>query len=120
MKNYEAEVRECWGNTDAYREYTKRTKNYAKEMWSEVNDGLMAVFAEFAECKNKGLNADSSEAQSLVSKLREYITSNYYNCTDEILSGLGKMYISDDRFKNNIDKYGEGTAEFVSKAIGCN
>lgn len=120
MKNYETEARDRWGNTDAYREHTEKTKNYTKEKWAEVNDGLMAVFSEFAECKKSGLSTDSSEAQALVSKLREYITSNYYTCTDEILSGLGKMYVSDDRFKNNIDKYGEGTAEFVSKAINCN
>ena len=33
------------GNPDAYLEYEKKTKNYTKEKWVEVNDGLMAVFA---------------------------------------------------------------------------
>ena len=33
------------------------------------------------------------------------------------LAGLGKMYIADERFKKNIDKHGEGTAEFASEAI---
>ena len=59
----------------------------------------------------------SSEAQALVKKLQEHITTYYYTCTDEILSGLGKMYVGDERFKKNIDKHGEGTAEFVSLAI---
>ena len=27
-KNYENEVRARWGNTDAYREHEKKTKNY--------------------------------------------------------------------------------------------
>jgi len=27
------------------------------------------------------------------------------------------MYVADERFKKNIDKYGEGTAEFVTLAI---
>ena len=44
-------------------------------------------------------------------------TENYYTCTDEILAGLGKMYVADERFKKNIDKYGEGTAEFTANAI---
>ena len=77
----------------------------------------MSIFAEFAECKNSGASADSAEAQALVAKLQAHITANYYTCTDEILAGLGKMYVADERFKNNIDKYGEGTAEFVSNAI---
>ena len=77
----------------------------------------MAIFAEFAACKNGGVSASSAEAQALVAKLQTHITANYYTCTDEILAGLGKMYVADERFKKNIDKYGEGTAEFASSAI---
>ena len=117
MKNYETEARERWGNTDAYREHEQKTKNYTNEKWAEANDGLMAIFAEFAVCKNSGASANSAEAQALVAKLQAHITSNYYACTDEILAGLGKMYVADERFKKNIDKYGEGTAEFVSDVI---
>ena len=117
MKSYETEARERWGNTDAYREHEQKTKNYTKEKWAEANDGLMAIFAEFAACKNSGENADSDEAQALVAKLQAHISENYYTCTDEILEGLGKMYVADERFKKNIDKYGEGTAEFASAAI---
>ena len=115
--DYEREARERWGNTDAYREHEKKTKNYTKEKWAEANDGLMAIFAEFAACKDSGASGDSDEAQALVSKLQAHITANYYTCTDEILAGLGKMYVADERFKQNIDKCGEGTAEFVSEAI---
>lgn len=117
MKNYESEVRERFGNTDAYRENTEKIKNYTKEKLDEVNNGLMAIFAELASCKNNGVGFSSDEAQALVARLQEYITANYYTCTNEILAGLGKMYIADERFKKNIDKYGEGTAEFASEAI---
>ena len=116
-KDYSKESLKRWGNTEAYREHEQKTKNYTKEKWAEANDGLMAIFAEFAACKNSGENADSDEAQALVAKLQAHITANYYTCTDEILSGLGKMYIADERFKKNIDKCGEGTAEFASEAI---
>ena len=117
MSNYKTEVRSRWSNTDAYREHEQKTKNYTKEKWAEANDGLMAIFAEFAALKNSGASADSDEAQALVAKLQAHITANYYTCTDEILAGLGKMYACDERFKKNIDKYGEGTAEFVAEGI---
>ena len=117
MKNYETEARSRWGNTDAYREHEQKTKNYTKEKWAAANDGLMTIFAEFAALKNSGAIADSTEVQALVTKLQAHITENYYTCTDEILAGLGKMYVADERFKKNIDKYGDGTAEFVSEGI---
>ena len=116
-KIYETEARERYGNTAAYREHEQKTKKYTKENWAEANDGLLAIFAEFAACKQNGTEADSNETQALVAKLQAHITENYYTCTDEILSGLGKMYVADERFKKNIDKYGEGTAEFASEAI---
>ena len=116
-KGYSKESLERWGNTDAYREHEQKTKNYSKEKWAEANDGLMAIFAEFATCKRSGADATSDEAQMLVAKLQAHITGNYYTCTNEIIAGLGKMYVADKRFKKNIDKYGEGTAEYVSEAI---
>ena len=115
--DYKAESRSRWGDTDAYREHEQKTKNYTKEKWAEANDGLMAIFAEFAVCKNSGVSADSDEAQALVAKLQAHIAANYYTCTDEILAGLGKMYIADERFKKNIDKCGDGTAEFAAEGI---
>ena len=117
MKKYENEARERYSNTAAYKEHEQKTKNYTKEKWAEANDGMMAIFAELAACKANGTSADSSEAQALVAKLQAHITENYYTCTDEILAGLGKMYVADERFKKNIDKDGEGTAEFAADAI---
>ena len=117
MKSYETEARERYGDTAAYREHEQKTKNYTKEKWAEANDGLMVIFAEFAACKDGGAGVDSVEAQALVVKLQAHVTAHYYTCTDEILAGLGKVYIADERFKKNIDKYGEGTAEFAAEGI---
>ena len=119
IKDYETEARSRWGDTEAYYEHEQKTKNYTKEKWAEANDGMMAIFAEFAACKESGASADSAEAQALVAKLQSHITENYYTCTDEILAGLGKMYVADERFKKNIDKYGEGTAAFAAAAIAA-
>ena len=116
-KLYEAEAKQRFGNTDAYKEHEQKTADYTKDKWQTVNDGLMTVFCKFAECLKNGNTADSNEAQALVSELQGYISDNYYTCTKEILAGLGQMYVADERFKNNIDKNFEGTARFVSKAI---
>lgn len=70
MKNYESEVRERWGNTDAYREHEQRTRNYTKEKWAEANDGMMEIFAEFAACKASGVCADLPKHRRLLPSFR--------------------------------------------------
>ena len=116
-QQYEDEAKQRWGNTDAYKESQAKTAGYSKDKWNDILAGMNDVFAKFAEYKNCGESADSETAQQLVKKLQDYITTNFYHCTDDILAGLGQMYVCDERFKNNIDKHGEGTADFVAEAI---
>ena len=117
FEKYKSESLEKWGNTDAYKEHSEKTKNYGKDKWNSLLSEMDFIFGEFALCTKNGTAADSEEAQSLVRKLQSHITENYYTCTDEILAGLGKMYAADERFKKNIDKHTAGTAEYVCKAI---
>ena len=117
MNNYDVEVKQRWGETAAYKEHAEKTANYSKEKWKAVTDGLMTVLAKFAECMKEGHAPDSDEAQALAKELQNYITENYYTCTDEILAGLGQMYVADERFKATIDKHAPGTAAFISEAI---
>lgn len=114
---YIDEVKEKWGNTEAYKEEVLKTKDYSKEKFDNLEIEMNNIFAEFASCMNDGNDVNEEVVQSLVKKLQNHITENYYNCTNDILAGLGQMYVMDERFKNNIDKYAEGTAVFVSKAI---
>ena len=116
-KQYENEAKERFGETEAYKEHAEKTADYSKDKWQTINDGLIAVFTKFAECKKNGNTADSKEAQALARELQNYITENYYTCTKEILAGLGQMYTEDERFKVSIDKLTPGTAEFVHEAI---
>ncbi len=114
---YKAEVTEKWGKTDAYREHTEKTKNYTQDKWQSASDGLDRIFADFAKAKESGESTGSARVQELVRNLQQHITDNYYTCTNQILAGLGQMYVLDDRFKDNIDRHGPGTADFVSEAI---
>ena len=118
FETYKAEAQARWGKTDAYKEHTEKTKNYSKEKWNRVVEEMEAIFDEFAFCMKQSNTPDAEETQSLVKKLQDYITENYYTCTKEILFGLGQMYVADERFKKNIDKHADGTAEFVREAIG--
>ncbi len=117
FQKHKAEVKEKWGNTDAYKEYEEKTKSYSSDKQNSLTDEMNRIFSEVAVCLKNGNAPDSDEAQNLVKTLQNHITENYYNCTNEILAGLGMMYVADERFRNNIDMHADGTAEFISKAI---
>ena len=97
-KKYAKEAKERWGDTEAYRESEKKTSGYGEEKWRALNGEMSDIFREFAECANAGETPEGSRAAGLV-------------------EGLGKMYVGDGRFKENIDQFGEHTAEFMSRAI---
>lgn len=116
-KQYADEVRERWGVTEAYRESERRTANYSQSDWDALYDGMDAIMAGFAKLKADGASPDSEQSRRQVEKLRQFITGNMYTCTDEILAGLGQMYVADERFTKNIDKHGDGTAEYIGECI---
>jgi len=117
QQQYEAEVREKWGNSTAYTEYTQKRKAHTDEQQQTLQDGLDAIFGEFARCMEAGNAPESTPAQALVHKLQAYITEHYYTCTTAILAGLGQMYVADERFTKNIDRHAAGTAAYAAGAI---
>ena len=114
-KKYAKEVKERWGTSKAYEESEKKTSSYNKEKWGDINQETSEIFKGFAELRNS--DPGSEEVQELVRRWQKYITDDFYTCTNEILSGLGLMYVEDERFKENLDKNGEGTAKLMAEAI---
>ena len=117
MTAFEKEAKERWGQTQAYREY--EAKQHSGQAQAALAAEMERIMAAFALCMKKGEAADSGEAQSLVKTLQDYITENYYRCTDGILAGLGQMYVADERFMSNIDRHATGTAAFICEAIAA-
>lgn len=112
IDEYSARAKASWGNTPEYREYEERGSDMTKELVGE----MMSVFARFGAMTE--LAPDDEKVQSQVKKLQDFISDNFYKCSDETLYGLGQMYASDREYTENIDKAGgKGTAEFVCRAI---
>lgn len=116
MDEYAAQAKENWGKTDAYKEFEEKSKDWTEETTGNIAKDMMLLFAEFGEMKD--LEPADEKVQIQVKKLKDYITKHFYNCTNQILSGLGQMYAAGGEFTENIDCYGgAGTAEFVNVAI---
>ncbi|MBQ9058351.1 MAG: MerR family transcriptional regulator [Atopobiaceae bacterium] len=117
FETYQQEAKERWGQTEAYSQYEEKAKGASQAELSALGEGMNNIMAEFATCMSTGNASNSAEAQELVLSLQSYITEHYYDCTNQILAGLGQMYVCDERFKRSIDAHGDGTAEFISEAI---
>ena len=116
MDEYAAQAKEDWGKTDAYKEFEEKSKDWTEETTGNIAKDMMRLFVEFGAMKD--LDPDDEKVQVQVKKLQDYITKNFYNCTKQILSGLGRMYAAGGEFTENIDNAGgKGTAEFCHKAI---
>ena len=105
-EQYAAEAKARWGHTDAWKQSQGKTPDTA---------GMEEIFRGFAALL--GTDPADGAVQAQVKNWQQFITDNLYHCTDEILAGLGQMYVCDERFAANLDKYGEGTAKLMSEAI---
>lgn len=116
IEQYSEEVKKRWGSTKAYEEYEQKIKGKSDEEQSAIANELLSLFAKMGSLRE--CLPEEKAVQEKVRELQAFITDNYYNCTNEILNGLGQMYVCDERMKQNIDKAGgDGTAEFVKQAI---
>jgi len=117
--DYEDEVEERWGGTDAYEQSRRRTDAYTKADWEAIQAEASGIYARFASLMDEGVEPDSDAAKEVVDAHRRHITERFYDCTPEIHAGLGQMYVADHRFTENIDKAGEGLAAYMSQAISA-
>lgn len=114
-KQYAAEVRERWGGTAAYAQSEAKAKGYDDAQWKLLSAEGQSILQELGQSRR--IPPESGEAQALIKKWQDHITTHFYQCTKEILSCLGLMYVGDERFTQSIDKHGEGTAAFMAAAI---
>lgn len=116
LDEYAAQAKASWGNTPEYHEYEEKAKGRTKQEEQIIGENMMQIFTEFGTML--GLKPDSEEVRAQVKKLKDYITENFYTCSNDVLHSLGNMYAGGGDFTTNIDRAGgEGTAEFVSRAI---
>lgn len=117
QKKHEPEVVERWGSSDAYKISKDRTSKYSKEDWEKINAEQSINLENLSELYKSGVSFDNSKVQKLVENAHIFIDKYFYPCSLEIFSGLGNMYVLDERFAANYEKYSEGLTKFYNEAI---
>ncbi len=118
--SYEAEAKERWGDTAAYKDSQKRLAGYSKEdiamAQRAMQDATNLVRAAFIE----GLPANSERAMDGAEAHRKSISDWWYDCTYQIHTGLASMYLADSRFTTHYENQQAGLAKYIHDAILAN
>ncbi|CAL9485559.1 MerR family transcriptional regulator [Streptomyces sp. Tu 3180] len=119
-EQYEDEVRERWGDTDAYRQSQQRAASCTKEDWQRIQREADEVTRRFVALMEAGEPADSEAAMDAAEEHRRWISRSHYDCGYEMHTCLGEMYVADERFTRTIDKARPGLAAYQREAILAN
>ncbi|HVG56949.1 MAG TPA: MerR family transcriptional regulator [Hyalangium sp.] len=117
---YEDEVRERWGDTEAYKESARRTKRYTQKDWEQIKTEGEQIQREMVAQMEAGRAPTDPMVMALAERHRAYITRWFYPCSHEIHRGLGELYVSDPRFTENFEKVRAGLAAFTRDAFRAN
>lgn len=116
IDEYAKQAKEQWGKTAEYKEFEQKSQSRSKEEERAVMEQFVQLFIDFGKLKD--MEPETAEVQNCVGNLQDYITQNFYKCTNDILFSLGQMYAGGGEFTTNIDSVGgKGTAEFAAEAI---
>ncbi|MEO6773204.1 MAG: TipAS antibiotic-recognition domain-containing protein, partial [Kofleriaceae bacterium] len=102
---YADEARDRWGQADAYKESARRTKGYGKPEWEAIKREAEAIYRRFAELMHEGTPPSDARVRGVVEAHRAHIDRWFYPCSIELQQALAAMYVTDPRFRANIDKY---------------
>ena len=117
MQEYEKEVQERWGDSDAYRQSQSKSAKYSKEDFQAAKVDQEAATELFVYAFGNSLPFDSDKTKKAVIAHREAITKWFYDCSIEMQKNLAVMYVEDPRFKEYYDGRVKGLAQYVHDAI---
>lgn len=90
-----------------------RQKGREEAMMTTFNQ----IFKDFALHQFQGIEAKSPVNLDLAKQLHTAIREYAFDCSLEVFGYIGKGYVAKPEFKTNIDKFGQGLADYVSQAI---
>lgn len=110
---YEQEARERWGD-EAIDESNAKIKQMSKDEQKRMGEEFDRIYRDLAAVRHQ--TPDSDEAQAAIKVWYDYL-NKIGNYSLDAFKGLGQMYVDDERFTKNIDKYGDGLAVFMRDAM---
>jgi DNA-binding transcriptional MerR regulator len=117
---YDDEARRRWGTSDAFVESEKRTRRYTPDDWKALGAEQAAVCDDAYSALKAGKAPSDAAVMDIAERHRMSIDRWFYPCSHRMHRGLASLYEGDDRFRQSIDKYGDGLTPFLAEAIRAN
>ncbi|WP_215143161.1 MerR family transcriptional regulator [Exiguobacterium qingdaonense] len=114
---HQEEVQERWGDSSAYETAQARASKRSKEDWERLNQKQIDLIAPLVELFRDGVSVQDERVQAIVKENHLFIDTHFYDCSIDMFSGLGQMYVSDERFTAFYDRYESGLASYYNEAI---
>jgi len=108
----EAEAR--W--PEQYAESQSRVSKLSKAEQAAVMQQHTDAAEALAELFQAGAKPTDEKVQAQIAKHYAWIC-NFWTPSREAYVNLGKMYVADERFAKNYNRYADGLAQFVCEAI---
>lgn len=120
QQQYYQEVKGNWQKYKEFKEFESTYNSLDSKgkavKWNELLQKASYIFESISTYMNR--EPSDQDVQKLIGRWRDFISNNYYKCSNDMLLNLGNMYITDKRFSKSIDSYGkQGLSEFVNEAI---
>jgi DNA-binding transcriptional MerR regulator len=119
-EQYEDEVKQRWGSTEAYKVSAQRTKSYTEADWRKLKAEQAAIYADALAALRGGIGADDPRAMDIAERHRLSIDRWFYPCSAKMHCGLADLWEADRRYSDNIDKQGAGLTEYLAAAVRAN
>lgn len=119
-REFDTEVEERWGETDAYRTSAEKARSYVKADWDRIKSEANAIGASWVRAMDAGHAPASAEAMAIAEEHREHISRWFYECSPEFHRNLGEMYVADERFAATYEAMRPGLAQYVRDAVVAN
>ncbi|MFI8995873.1 MerR family transcriptional regulator [Streptomyces sp. NPDC053542] len=117
---YAEETERRWGGTEAYKESQRRAASYTKEDWKRLTADFDAIHRRMGELLGEGVPAGSEAAMDVAEEHRSFISRHHYECSYEMHTCLGEMYVADERFTATYEAIRPGLAVYMRDAMLAN
>ena len=112
---YEAEARALWGDQAVEQSNAAIADQTHKEN-NALEQRMNALFKRLAAIRHEA--PDAAPAQAAMDEMYRFFHQSFgVHYSLDAFAGLGQLYITDARFTQNIDQFGDGLAAFLAKAM---
>ena len=115
-EDYTEEAKQRWGSDSTYMKSQRNWDSYSPEKREAIKAKGQQLSTRIIYLAAEN-TIESTEVHEAVQEYRDYFDTYFYTTTLERFRALAEMWVSDERFAKNYNRYHPQGAELISKAV---